>query len=336
MRLVLLAALSAGALSLSACATSRGAAAPTPDAPVHWHSPLHRDHPWVGRVWDVQAQQFIQFEALEARLRDARYVLLGETHDNVDHHLLQARLVGSLAQASSSKDKRAVAFEMLDTSQQEAIDASLQSAPKDPDALAEAVFWAKSGWPPFAMYRPIFREAMEASLPILAANVPRDRLRAAMKEGLPALDETLRERLEREPPMSDVLQAELADEMRAAHCGHLPESMMPAFVLAQRMRDAQMALRMEGAGEGGAVLIAGGGHVRTDRGVPAFLPPADRSAPKTLSVVMREVSEDMKGMTDPSAIGGAQPFDFIVFTPAAERPDPCESLRQHGRGAGGS
>ncbi len=336
MRLALLVALPAVVLSLCACATPRGAEkGRAPADPVPWHSPLHRDHPWVGKVWDVRAGAFIGIDALEERLREARYVLLGETHDNLDHHLLQARFVAAMAVGGGRRF--AVAFEMLEVSQQGAVDASVAAAPKDPDALGEAVAWDRSGWPPFATYRPIFREALEAGLPIAAANVPRDRLRAAMKEGLSAADPALRARLEREPPLSDALMAELTEEMRASHCGHLPESMMPAFVLAQRMRDAQMALRMIGASEAagvdGAVLIAGGGHVRTDRGVPAFLP-AEDAHPRTLSVVMREIAPGMEALEDPSALGPL-PFDYVVFTPAAERADPCEALRNHGRSDSG-
>ena len=46
--------------------------------------------------------------------------------------------------------KPALAFEMLDVSQQSKVDASLASAPGDADALALAVDWAKSGWPDWA------------------------------------------------------------------------------------------------------------------------------------------------------------------------------------------
>src|SRR4051812_674712 len=51
---------------------------------------LDVDHPLVGRVWDVKNATFITRDALWAKLVTADYVLLGEKHDNPDHHRLQA------------------------------------------------------------------------------------------------------------------------------------------------------------------------------------------------------------------------------------------------------
>ena len=77
-------------LAASGCATG-------PARRSNWQSPLHQDHPLVGQVWDVRWQQFVSMDALEAKARDAHLLLLGETHDNPDHHLLQADLVRAAA-----------------------------------------------------------------------------------------------------------------------------------------------------------------------------------------------------------------------------------------------
>ena len=77
-------------LAASGCATG-------PARRSNWQSPLHQDHPLVGQVWDVRRQQFVSMDALEAKARDAHLLLLGETHDNPDHHLLQADLVRAAA-----------------------------------------------------------------------------------------------------------------------------------------------------------------------------------------------------------------------------------------------
>src|SRR5690242_12305298 len=110
-----------------------------------WHAPLHRDHPLVGRIWDGAA--FADEQTLDAAARSAHFLLLGETHDNPDHHALQARLLRVAAAGRTP----AVVFEMLDVGQQAAIDA----APRTPEGIAEAANWSRSGWPPFSMYRPI-------------------------------------------------------------------------------------------------------------------------------------------------------------------------------------
>src|SRR5512133_3700789 len=80
-----------------------------------WESKLHRDHPLAGKIWDVRASRFVDEASLVSALAGARTVLLGEVHDNPDHHVLQARLLRALAGAGRTPK---VAFEMLSVEQQ--------------------------------------------------------------------------------------------------------------------------------------------------------------------------------------------------------------------------
>lgn len=57
---------------------------------MSWKSPLGRDHSLTGRIWDVSSARFIDRETLVERLAGADFVLLGERHDNPDHHMQQA------------------------------------------------------------------------------------------------------------------------------------------------------------------------------------------------------------------------------------------------------
>src|SRR5206468_1524193 len=66
---------------------------------IEWESPAERAHPLVGRIWDVKAGAFIGEDVLVARLVASRFVLLGERHDNADHHALQAKLVRAMVEA---------------------------------------------------------------------------------------------------------------------------------------------------------------------------------------------------------------------------------------------
>jgi uncharacterized iron-regulated protein len=292
-----------------------------------WVSTLHRDHPLVGRIWDPRAGRFTDEAALAAAVAAADVVLLGETHDNVDHHLLQARLVRAVLAAGR---RPALALEMLTSDQQAAVDAALARWPRDPDAFAKAVGWNESGWPEFEMYRPIFQAGLEAGVPVIAANLPRKAVREVVSKGAEALDAPLRARLAKDEPLPGPLVESLRAEMRESHCGELPESLIDPLILAQRARDAEMAARIEAAGGRGAILIAGRGHVRTDRGVPAYL---RREAPgrKVVSVAFFEVEPAQKEAAayDEPGESGPLPFDYAVFTPGQEREDPCEKLR-HG------
>lgn len=303
------------------------------DAPVSgrtWVSTEHRSHPLAGKILEPRTGRFVDEGALAEAVAAADFVLLGETHDNPDHHLLQARLVRHII---SSGRRPAVAFEMLTADQQEAVDAAIARAPKDPDALAAAVRWKKSGWPDFEYYRPIFAAALEAGMPIVAANLPRETVKGLFANGAGVLDEGLRERLAREEPLPEAVLEELRAEMRDSHCGALPPAIVDSLVLAQRARDAKMAERMLAAGETrGAVLITGTGHARLHRGVPTVLA-KDAPARRTVSVAMVEVTADGAEPASYAARYGAGsdgslPFDYVVFTPGAEREDPCEGIHE--------
>src|SRR5258705_13575215 len=69
------------------------------EARIEWESPVERAHPLVGRIWDVKAGAFISESTLVSRLAASRFVLLGERHDNPDHHALEAKLVRALIEA---------------------------------------------------------------------------------------------------------------------------------------------------------------------------------------------------------------------------------------------
>ncbi len=295
-----------------------------------WISALHRDHPLVGRIFDVKAARFVDEPTLVAALAAAPFVLLGETHDNPDHHVLQARLVRAVTAAGR---RPALVFEMLKDDQQAKVDASTARAPRDPDALARAVDWKHGGWPDFGMYRPVFAAGLEAGLPIVAASLPRSAVRGVVERGADALDPALRARLARDEPLAPAVVESLRDEMRESHCGELPESMLDPLVLAQRARDAALSARMVASGEArGAILVAGKGHVRSDRGVPAYLA---KDAPGKIAVAVAFLEADPE-WREPADYAkdwgeGALPFDYAVFTPAAEREDPCEKLRERSR-----
>ncbi|GEJ55266.1 ChaN family lipoprotein [Anaeromyxobacter diazotrophicus] len=315
-------------LLLAACATHPRAAGAD--------GLLHADHPLAGRIWDVRAGAFVDDAALERALVSADFVLLGETHDNPEHHRLQARALAGLVAAGR---RPAVAFEMLDVAQQPRVDEALAGpGPHDPGALARAIGWAKSGWPDFALYRPIFEVALRAGLPIEAANLSRKQVHEVVRTGAASLAPEVRTLLDRAGPLSKEATDEIRDEMYESHCREMPRTMLEPFVTMQRARDAQMAERLLAAArgrEGGAVLIAGAGHVRDDRAVPSYLA---REAPGRTrrAVAFQEVSPALRTPADYAAAFGAGglPFDYVVFTAAAPREDPCQGLREHQRRPG--
>src|SRR5687767_5162004 len=192
------------------------------DTPA-WQAPLGREHVLTGRVWDVAAARFIDAAALPPRLARARFVLLGEKHDNPDHHQLQATVVRALAAAGR---RPSVAFEMLDTGQTGALARHLAASPRDAAGLGDAVGWKDSGWPRWPLYEPIAQAALDAGLPILAANLPSTIISAVARGNASALPASLVTAHELDRPLPSQAQADMAVEIRDAHCGHANERMV--------------------------------------------------------------------------------------------------------------
>lgn len=282
-------------------------------------------NPLIGRVWDVRAGQFVAPEAAIARARAARIVVLGETHDNAEHHRLQAKILEAILDTGR---RPVLAMEQFDRARQPALDAARARGERDPERLADAGGFDRAGWR-WPDYRPLVRLAAENGLVLRAANFSREEARALIRSGKPAPDL---------PAASAAQRAMLERDIIEGHCGHRPPApVLTGMVEAQRARDAQMARSLQDAGASGAVLIAGAGHARSDRGAALYLPPEERG--RLLSLAFLEVEA---GKTDPqdyldaaAASGRGPEFDLVWFTRRAVREDPCLSLRMPAGGTTG-
>jgi uncharacterized iron-regulated protein len=310
-------------LSLSLLLAGCGAA-PRPAAvsPVGapWATSLDADSTLVGRIWDVNAATWISEDAMVAKLVAARFVLLGEQHDNPDHHRLQARMLTALASRGRSPQ---VVLEMVDRDRQTDLDATSQ----DPEAMARVLAWDKSGWPPFSQYRPIFDAAIAGHLPLIAGNLSRSEAKAIVRGGVAGASPETQALAASGAPLSPEQRASLAEELRASHCGQLPEHLIDGMSVAQVTRDVALAEAMAKAGDRGAALIAGAGHTRTDRGAPLQLAVRAKGQP-AVSLAFVEVQPGLADPRDYAQRWGvaALPFDFVWFSPRATDEDPCRLI----------
>lgn len=306
-------------------------------------------HPLTGGIWDgshLWPNREIDGcgvtggeRSLSEAVTKAQIVLLGEIHDNAGHHQGRANWLNS-ERGGPTKPLRhfAIAFEQIRADQQAGLD---QFADFNAHAarlansgdLKRFLEWDKSAWSKMADYTPLFDAAITARLPIYAADPPRDTMKKAAKEGLTvALSHDERARLALDTPLGDAHDAASLAEIEGSHCGMIPKSAQPNMAQAQRYRDAHMADVLLKAAEahGSAILIAGNGHVRTDRGVPWYIR-ARRPDVKIVSVMLVEVED---GKTDPEAYmprgpDGKPAADFLVFTPRGpdRDKDPCEGMK---------
>jgi len=147
-------------------------------------------------------QVCLDIEHLYQQIPQYQLILLGETHDNIRHHQLQAQFIDFIGQQSQNapqvapltKNSPSVIFEMLNQSQQNIIDEYQQliysdkrnnanSIDQNTDIFAEKVHWEKSFWPEWSYYRPVFYNTIKHQMTIIAGNLGLKKIRKVIKQG---------------------------------------------------------------------------------------------------------------------------------------------------------
>lgn len=269
--------------------------------PPAWLSPQGRAHAELGQIRDLNTGALLTPMQLVQELAAAPWVLVGEQHDNPDHHSLQLWLLRSLA---GHRPTGSLLLEMLEPTQQARIDAA-QVASRAGQPVRDpfvALAW-QPGWD-WSHYGPLMGYALVQPYPVLAANLSRDEAMDIYRQrpALPGRAST-----------ASVVQAALLEDIRQSHCGLLPDSQLPAMLAVQQQRDRRMAQALLAA-PAPAVLLAGAFHVRRDLGVPLHL--ADLEAPPGRVLMLAEVGRRVT----------AQQADFVWYSAAQPEQDHCAML----------
>jgi uncharacterized iron-regulated protein len=246
-----------------------------------------------------------------SRLRANAIVLLGEVHDNAEHHRMRLQ---ALRDAIAAGWRPAIAMEQFDRERQADIDRARSERPRDVQHLIASATPRDARWQ-WEHYRPVVALALEHGLPLIAANLSSADAGRIVRGGYAAVfDANTLEALTLNRPIEPEWQAAQEREIDAGHCGLLPRNAWPAMARAQFARDAVMASVLQAHAARGVVLVAGNGHVRRDIGVPRWLSEDERM--RVVAVGYLEGSE----MAPPKA------FDAVEHAAAPARTDPCAGL----------
>ena len=283
---------------------------------------LLTDHPLVGKIWDMRSHRFIDEATLLAHSNTATILLLGETHDNPQHHELQQKLLKARIETGA---RPALMMEQLDTESQAAVDQALSGSNHD-EVLDKVTKLIK--FQDWKFYQPFLAIAVDNKLPIIAANVSNQQLQPVIWQGFAAYAAEDLKRLVVEEVWSESRQNFMVRNMGGAHCGKLKDELRAGLSRSQRLRDALMVDSAMSSMGRGVVGIVGSSHARRDIGLPLYFA-ARAPLAHIFSIGFIEVS---KGRVDPvayeadSATGEAV-YDVIWFTPRVERGgDPCAGL----------
>jgi uncharacterized iron-regulated protein len=287
-----------------------------------WESSINTEHPLTGKIWHSGSQSFVDSETLLARISSSRYLLLGEKHDNPDHHYLQLEILQAII---ARQQVGLVAFEMMESGQNTLLEGIQQQNFADLVALKEYLRWDEEGWE-WEFYGPLIHEVWKAGIPLRGANINAEQMQQAYGQ-------------ESDTWIAAVLNAEAVEQLNKeideSHCNLLPASQFPSMVRVQQARDQQMASSLfaetgnipEGKMR---VLITGNYHIRKDISVPNYLLALDATVDpdRIISLAFLEVDSDSDDPLDyPQAFSDVNPYDFIWFTPVISQEDYCASLR---------
>lgn len=296
-----------------ACSSSQPPAAASSTQSITWQSPRYQSHELVGKIWLGRENRFIDQATLNGYLAEQPVLLLGEKHDNPDHHRLRLELLTALLDDTP----RLLVMEMMAPEQQQALATLTPGAgpQADPSALPTLLNWDTEGWP-WQYYGPVVQLALRTQTTLLAGNISADNVMQIYRdESASALENPLR------PAQID----QLYRDIDSSHCGMLPESQFPAMVRIQQARDQQMAdaLMAQIDTVEQRVLLAGNYHIRKDLSVPNYLPD-DVAA---VSVAFLEV-DPMQETPEAYLQGfsGQAAYDVIWFTPAVDAGDYCAGM----------
>jgi uncharacterized iron-regulated protein len=271
-------------------------------------------------------------------IREGGVVLLGEVHDNAQHHLVREDILWPRWDKGAPTNglRPGAVFEHIRADQKPAVDRFYDLASRSrrlftASDLLKELGWKDSGWPAAEIFEPLYAGALWAKMPVLPGDPVRDRIKALARGDRNGLSEAERALLKVSEEMPQPLVDALNEELVGSHCGLMPASAFGGLNLAQRFRDAHQAQALvDAAGaNGSAFLLAGNEHVRSDRAVPWFV---RRLAPgrRIVSVMLLEVKD---GQTDAAAYlprdpEGRSAADYVLFTPRTEQADPCQQMRE--------
>jgi len=257
--------------------------------------------PVNGEIRDLRNGEVLTAQQLLKRLAEPERLIIGEQHDNADHHAAQLWLLRSLGE---QRPQGSLLLEMLTPDQQPRVDHVRQSTTPPAD-LPGALAW-EDGWD-WNLYGPIVRFAFTQSYPMLAANMTNAEIRTFYRD-----PPVLKGKRSNAESVKTVLLEQISD----SHCGLLPESQMPAMLAVQQQRDRRMAERLLAAPTP-SVLLAGAWHARKDVGVPLHV--VDLGATEAPTVLM---------LAEQGAEVTATMADYVWFTPATPKQDYCEQMRK--------
>ena len=222
--------------------------------------------------WTVPGGGRIAAQEVLARAARESVVLLGESHDNADHHRWQLNTIAGLA---ALHPRLVLGFEMFPRRVQGALDRWVAGELGEEEFL-KASEWSRVWGHEAALYLPLFHFARLNRISMVALNVERELVRTIGAKGLEAVPVETREGVSDPAPATEPyverLFAVYTEHPEKARTAARSDPEFRRFVEAQLVWDRAMAqaLAEAAARNPGALVIGvmGASHVSFGHGVP--------------------------------------------------------------------
>jgi uncharacterized iron-regulated protein len=290
-------------------------------APVSWaEKAIAKSEPII---FSLSSFKSLSRGTLVAQISKKDVIILGEVHDNVEHHRIHGQLLNEINDFrklanDGKKDqvKISIVVEHLPAGNTVQFNSPLEKS------LINAGFNPQSwAWP---THEPLFSAIPSSGLALkggsLSASAGKE-IFSSNGASAPANVKLLMER----SSLSEASQKILFKEIQDGHCGLFPEDKIPPMAQVQRARDASLAY--EAAQYVPSILIVGNGHAWNDIGVPQVIR-ANYPNTSLASVIFIEdggISDPQKLLLKAKQL--SKKADYVWFTSTVDRKDPCEKLR---------
>ncbi len=235
-----------------------------------WMSKIPTDHFDRSKEWILKLPEgeTLSFKDLLDHLEKVRVIFIGETHDQMEHHRAQLRLIQNLMDRGH---KVVVAMEMFERGQQPILDRWTEGVLSEEEFLKE-VKWETTWGMDFQLYRDILNEVKDRRLKLLALNIERDLIRKVAQNGVEALSFSDRERL----PSIDLKDQAYRSYLQSIYREHQEgvAKDFEKFYQAQILWDEGMAetlsqfLQTPEGKDKTLLVLTGSGHVMFHFGIP--------------------------------------------------------------------
>jgi len=243
----------------------------------------------IGKVLLPDSRQIVSNKELVRQVKSRQVVLLGEHHDNAEHHRWQLEMITAL---NVWNDNLALGFEMFPRRMQSVLDQWVAGELSEKEFL-EKVEWDKYWRFDSALYMPLFHYARMNRIPMYALNVERSFIREVGEKGWANVGADKKEGISTPAPASEgylLMLASVFSQHGSQHSGSeeaneealrkiMEQPTFKRFVESQQVWDRAMAQKIAQVVKEDKpdmfIAVMGSGHMMNRYGVPHQLKDLD-------------------------------------------------------------